>query len=205
MPSLYLGGAKRAFDIFLVLLAAPFALFLVVILALVTAFDGHWPLFNQMRVGKNGHLFRCWKIRTMVPNSACALREYLAKNPDAKREWQENQKLKHDPRITNIGRFLRKTSLDELPQLWNILKGDMSIVGPRPIVPEEVEKYGDSLSFYLSLRPGLTGLWQTGGRNSVLYSKRVSMDVSYQKSVSFRLDALIIARTVKTVLSRSGQ
>ena len=173
-------------------------------LTVICSLDGNAPFYAQMRVGKNGRLFKCWKFRTMVPNNQAILKQYLRENPTARLEWIASQKLKNDPRITPIGRFLRKSSLDELPQLFNILRGDMSIVGPRPIVPDEMEKYGDSVKHYLVLRPGLTGLWQTSGRNDIDYDARVGLDVTYQTSMTLALDLKIIFRTFGTVLSRTG-
>ncbi len=197
-------GLKRVFDILLILITAPITITVMILVAIACSLDGGAPLYSQNRVGKNGGLFRCWKFRTMVPNNQHILQEFLAKNPIAMREWQTLNKLKHDPRITPIGRFLRQSSLDELPQLYNILRGEMSIVGPRPIVPAELVKYGNDIRHYLALRPGLTGLWQISGRNHIDYDMRVALDVTYQKTRSFALDIKIILRTFGTVLSRTG-
>jgi lipopolysaccharide/colanic/teichoic acid biosynthesis glycosyltransferase len=202
---IYVGGTKRILDLTLVFISLPVTFPLMILMAAIGSLDGGLPLYWQMRVGKNGQLFKCWKLRSMTVNNEKAFEQFLRENPCALLEWEQNRKLRNDPRITKFGRFLRQTSLDELPQLWNILKGEMSLVGPRPIVPDELEKYGNDVVHYLSIRPGLTGLWQTGGRNCVEYDTRVSMDVAYRNSVCFSLDALIIARTFKTVLLRSGQ
>lgn len=200
----YQNYAKRALDLGMVLIAAPVAVVLIGLLAVVNIAAGGSPFYAQQRVGKGGKLFQCWKLRTMVVNSDVLLKELLEKCPHSHREWAASNKLNNDPRITRFGQFLRKSSLDELPQLWNILKGDMSIVGPRPVVIEELEKYGDSAQHYLSMRPGLTGIWQTNGRNTVSYDARVAMDVTYQKRVSLPLDLRIIMSTVGVVVTRTG-
>jgi lipopolysaccharide/colanic/teichoic acid biosynthesis glycosyltransferase len=200
----YASQVKRLMDITIIAVTAPITLCVMAVLTIICSLDGSAPFYSQMRVGKNGRLFQCWKFRTMVPNNQKILKQYLKGNPAAKLEWIALNKLKNDPRITPIGRFLRQSSLDELPQLYNILRGDMSIVGPRPIVPDEMEKYGDSVRYYLALRPGLTGLWQTSGRNDIDYDARVGLDVTYQKSITFALDLKIILRTFGTVLSRTG-
>ena len=157
---------KRAIDCMLVLLAAPVIVPLIAIAALLIARDGGSPFYVQSRVGQNGRIFRMWKLRSMVPNADEILEKYLSENPEARAEWDSTQKLKTDPRITPIGKFIRKTSLDELPQLWNVLKGDMSLVGPRPVVEAELSRYGAAAEHYLVARPGITGLWQVSGRSS---------------------------------------
>lgn len=161
--------------------------------------------FVHRRIGKNGKVFRCWKIRSMVTDSEKRLREHLQSNPEAAEEWARDQKLTIDPRITRLGRFLRKTSFDELPQLWNILKGEMSLVGPRPIVRTEIQKYGQHRFSYFSVRPGLTGLWQVSGRNDISYEERVLLDTEYASKVSLLLDLKIIAWTVGVVIGRTGK
>lgn len=200
----YRSRTKRYLDITIIVLTAPITLCVMTILTVICAMDGHSPFYSQMRIGRNGRLFQCWKFRTMVPDNQRILKQHLSTNPDSMLEWLALNKLKNDPRITPIGRFLRQSSLDELPQLFNILRGDMSIVGPRPIIAEEMEKYGDSLKYYLALRPGLTGLWQTSGRNNIDYDARVGLDMTYQKSLSLALDLKIIFRTFGTILSRTG-
>jgi exopolysaccharide production protein ExoY len=200
----YTIGLKRSLDISVIIFSAPITFFVILILTIACCLDGNAPLYSQWRVGRNGRLFRCWKFRTMVPNNQKILEQYLLKNPAARLEWQSFRKLKNDPRITRIGLFLRQTSLDELPQLYNILRGEMSIVGPRPIVPDELVKYGDAIQHYLALRPGLTGLWQTSGRNDIGYDNRVALDVKYLLTMSFVLDIKIIFRTFGAVLSRTG-
>jgi exopolysaccharide production protein ExoY len=160
--------------------------------------------YRHRRVGLNGTPFDCLKFRTMVVKSDEALRRHLAANSDAAREWETSQKLKRDPRVTPLGRTMRKASVDELPQLVNILKGEMSFVGPRPIVAAEVPKYGECIGHYLRARPGLTGPWQVSGRNDVDYSTRVTLDRHYVEQWSFRRDLTIIASTVRVVVTARG-
>ena len=167
-------------------------------------FDGGSVIFAHTRVGRHGQLFQCYKFRTMVTNSAEVLAELLANDPEARAEWEKDRKLKNDPRITPIGRFLRKTSLDELPQLINIVKGEMSLVGPRPVVPDELDMYGDARIYYLQVRPGLTGLWQISGRNDVDYERRVSLDTWYVRNWTLWYDILILFRTAIIVPTRSS-
>jgi Undecaprenyl-phosphate galactose phosphotransferase WbaP len=185
----------------LLFLLAP--LFAVVCLA-IKATDSGPILFRQTRVGKDGKYFGCLKFRTMVCDADATLREHLARDDAARREWEETQKLKSDPRITRIGAFLRKSSLDELPQFLNVLAGDMSLVGPRPIVPSETVRYGDYLEYYLAVRPGITGLWQVSGRSMTTYAERVSLDARYVQNWGLLRDFAILAMTVPVVLTRRG-
>ncbi|CAI8697654.1 sugar transferase [Burkholderia pyrrocinia] len=166
--------------------------------------DGGPAIVGHERVGRNGRPFKCLKFRSMVTNADAALKALLERDPDARAEWDREFKLKNDVRITPIGRFLRKTSLDELPQLVNVLKGDMSLVGPRPIVEAELERYGADVRYYLMAKPGMTGLWQVSGRNDTDYSTRVSLDVSYVREWSLRRDIGILFRTINVVLRGSG-
>ncbi|WP_338641668.1 sugar transferase [Burkholderia pyrrocinia] len=166
--------------------------------------DGGRAIFGHERVGRNGRPFKCLKFRSMVTNADAVLKALLERDPDARAEWDREFKLKNDVRITPIGRFLRKTSLDELPQLVNVLKGDMSLVGPRPIVEAELERYGADVRYYLMAKPGMTGLWQVSGRNDTDYSTRVSLDVSYVREWSLRRDIGILFRTINVVLRGSG-
>lgn len=205
LQSAYATRGKRWFDICIVLVSGPLALVLIGLFAALVAMDGHAPFFAHERIGKNGKPFRCWKIRTMVPDAARRLTAYLDDNPIAREEWAQNFKLVQDPRVTWLGRFLRKTSLDELPQLWNIWQGDMSVVGPRPVVREELGFYRSALPYYIALRPGLTGLWQVSGRNSVDYDQRVSLDVTYAKKLTLWFDLGILLATFWTVLRRTGR
>jgi Undecaprenyl-phosphate galactose phosphotransferase WbaP len=161
-------------------------------------------LFGHSRLGMHGEPITVWKFRTMVPNADQVLADYLAEHSDAKEEWQDNHKLKKDPRITRIGKLLRRTSLDEIPQLWNVLKGEMSMVGPRPIVPEEIEHYQEGYALYQRVRPGITGLWQVSGRTNTHYSDRVQYDEYYIRNWSIWLDIYIMLRTVWTVLRGEG-
>ncbi len=163
------------------------------------------PFFRHRRVGKNGVFFDCWKFRTMVPNSNAVLQRLLASDRHAREEWLRCHKLRCDPRITRLGKILRRTSFDELPQLWNVLKGEMSLVGPRPVVHDELQKlYRSKVSVYLSAVPGLTGLWQVSGRNDVAYRRRVALDVCYVRSRNIGFDLYILLKTLPAVISSSG-
>src|SRR5579872_182406 len=204
-PSVVGGVFKRGFDIIGALAAIIVLLPFVGLIALAIKLSDRGPVFyRHRRVGLNGAPFDCLKFRTMVVNSDEALQRHLATNRDAAREWAESQKLKRDPRITPLGHTMRKTSVDELPQLLNILKGEMSFVGPRPIVAAEVPKYGQYIGHYLRARPGLTGPWQVSGRNDVDYGTRVSLDHQYIEHWSFRRDLAIIASTVRVVVTARG-
>lgn len=203
--SFYRRYGKRSLDILLLLiLAAPFVL-IIAMLAIAVRRDGGPAFFGHKRVGQDGRIFRCWKLRTMVPNAEEVLLEHLANNPDAASEWAANVKLRNDPRITRLGYVLRATSLDELPQLWNVFVGEMTFVGPRPVTASEMEKYEGHEQCYLSLRPGITGLWQVSGRNSTDYRERVQLDCQYYATCSFGQDGRILFRTFGAVLRRTGQ
>ena len=199
---------KRLSDCFLASLLLMISSPLLMFMALWIKLTSPGPIFFQHRgrIGRAGTTFGAWKIRTMVINADEILAEYLASNPEAQAEWYRDLKLKHDPRIIpGIGRFLRRTSLDELPQLWNVLKGEMSLVGPRPIyTAQEVEKFKELYPMYLRVRPGLTGLWQVSGRNNTSYEDRVRLDTYYVRNWSLWLDFFILLRTVRTVLLREG-
>lgn len=201
----YARVGKRAVDILFVICILPIAFPLIAILAVLVARDGARPFFGHARMGRNGKSFYCWKLRSMVPDAKERLAAHLAANPAAKAEWDATFKLNDDPRITRLGQFTRKTSLDELPQLWNILKGEMSVVGPRPVTAEELKLYGSDAAYYKAMRPGLTGLWQVSGRNDVSYEERVALDVRYAQSYGFWMDLRIIFATAKAVLSRTGK
>lgn len=197
--------AKRAMDVGLIILFAPLIITVCGLLALVIRLDSKGPIFfAQNRLGKDRKAFRAWKFRTMVPDADRVLADYLAKHPELRKEWEKDHKLRNDPRVTRAGRFLRKTSLDELPQLWNVLKGEMSLVGPRPIVEAEVSRYGRNFVFYTRVLPGLTGLWQVSGRNDTTYDERVALDSYYVRNWSVWLDLYILARTVWVVLAGKG-
>jgi len=193
---------KRILDVTVVLLAAPFVLPIVVMLVLLIAMEGGHPFYCQDRVGRHGRTFRIWKLRSMCLDSDQVLRSYLAFNPQAGEEWSVTQKLKADPRVTRIGRILRKSSLDELPQLWNVLIGDMSLVGPRPMLPEQRSLYPGER--YYSLLPGITGLWQVSDRNDSAFADRARFDDLYDREVSFRLDLKLLLATVRVVYRGTG-
>ncbi|MER2265750.1 sugar transferase [Methylobacterium oxalidis] len=198
-------GLKRSFDVTAALTAILLLLPLFVLLALfVRTYDGGPALYRHRRLGRGQTSFDCFKFRTMCMNSQEALQDYLNSNPAALAEWNETQKLRNDPRITPIGAILRKTSLDELPQLINILRGEMSVVGPRPIVEAEIEKYGPDAASYFAVRPGLTGAWQVSGRSDTSYAERVRLDRLYVESQSFRKDMVIILRTIPAVFFTRG-
>lgn len=200
--SAYSGFFKRTLDIVLVLLALPIVLPTLLFLAFLVARDGNNPFYGQTRIGRDGKEFTMWKLRSMVPNAHVLLADHLTRNPAAKREWDETQKLKNDPRVTRIGQLMRKTSLDELPQLWNILVGEMSIVGPRPMMPEQKILYPGKA--YYSMRPGLTGLWQVSQRNDSSFASRADFDTSYAGQLSLRTDLGIIFATVGVVVRGTG-
>ena len=202
---IYARIGKRLVDILFVICILPVAFPLITILAVLVSRDGARPFFGHARIGRNGKSFYCWKLRSMVPDAKERLAAHLAANPAAKAEWEATFKLNSDPRITRLGQITRKTSLDELPQLWNILKGEMSVVGPRPVTAEELKKYGSDAVSYKAMRPGLTGLWQISGRNDVSYEERVALDVRYAETFGFWSDLRIIFATAKAVLSRTGK
>lgn len=203
--SVYGTYGKRVVDIAFCILILPLALPLIAVLWVLTRRDGGPGFFGHTRIGRDGKPFRCWKIRTMVTDAETKLQEYLRDNPEAAAEWARDHKLANDPRITRLGRILRKTSLDELPQLWNVFLGEMSVVGPRPIVVAELEKYGIHQTGYKSMKPGLTGLWQVSGRNDVTYEERVMLDMSYLVRMSLWLDAKIVLMTASAVLAKTGK
>jgi len=200
----YRDGLKRWSDIIGVLVLAPFAVPLVSILWLLAQLSGGPGFFGHLRVGQDGRQFRCWKIRTMVPDAQTRLTAHLMMNPAAAREWAATYKLKNDPRITRFGCFLRKTSLDELPQLWNVFIGQMSLVGPRPVPEKELLEYAGYEWAYLMMRPGITGVWQVSGRNDISYRERVSMDVGYLLKTSLKTDMRILWKTIGVVLQKTG-
>jgi exopolysaccharide production protein ExoY len=199
------GSAKRCFDVTAALGALALLLPLFCLIAIAIKLWDRGPVFyRHRRIGLNGNPFDCLKFRSMVPNADEVLSRHLAANGQATHEWEETRKLKHDPRITPLGAGMRKTSVDELPQLLNILKGEMSFVGPRPIVSAEVTKYGPTIDRYLRARPGLTGLWQVSGRNDVDYRTRVALDQDYIDAWRFSRDLSIIAKTVRVVVTARG-
>lgn len=196
------GLSKRALDLIVSSLALiVFAPLLLVIAAIVKVTMGGPVIFSHERIGQHGRVFRCYKFRTMVNGAEQTLERYLAANPSVAREWNETRKLLHDPRVTSIGRLLRRSSLDELPQLFNVLRGDMSCVGPRPVTPAELQRYGGDVGEYLRTRPGLTGLWQVSGRNRLSYAHRVALDCMYVRNWSLFLDIAILIKTVPAILN----
>lgn len=195
---------KRSFDLIGALVIALLLSPILLTLAWLVMRDGGAPIYGHTRIGRDGKPFKCLKFRSMVLNSQEVLAQLLANDPAARSEWNKDFKLKHDPRITRVGHFLRKSSLDELPQLLNVLKGNMSLVGPRPVVAEELERYGDNKEYYLMAKPGMTGLWQVSGRNDVDYDTRVYFDAWYVKNWSLWNDIAILFKTVNVVLKRDG-
>lgn len=176
----------------------------IAVVVVAMAFQNGPIVFGHERIGHRGKRFCCYKFRSMIHDADRVLNELLERDPSARAEWERNFKLKSDPRVTRLGAFLRKTSLDELPQLWNVFKGEMSLVGPRPIVREELIRYGRGARFYLSTRPGLTGLWQVSGRSDIVYGRRIAMDRKYSERASLFVDFSIVAKTVLVVLKVKG-
>lgn len=204
-PSLASRLARALFDRTFAVLALVFFLPVFVVVSLAILLRDGWPVFYvHRRIGKGGRTFPCLKFRTMSRDADRELARLLASDPEAAREWAETRKLRNDPRVSCIGRILRKTSLDELPQFLNVLAGHMSVVGPRPIVAEELERYGSHADAYLSVRPGITGLWQVSGRSDTSYARRVALDVEYVRTQSLRRDMAIILRTVWVMLAGRG-
>jgi Undecaprenyl-phosphate galactose phosphotransferase WbaP len=196
---------KRVFDLVLVALLGLLALLPGVLIALAIAIDSRGPVFfAHRRVGEARRTFRLWKFRSMVRDADALLKRYLRQHPGRASEWERTHKLKDDPRVTRVGRFLRKTSLDELPQLWNVLRGDMSMVGPRPIVAAEIAKYGPAFGLYSQVLPGLTGLWQVSGRNDTQYSRRVELDCHYIRNWSAPRDLEILFKTAGVIVRGRG-
>ena len=196
---------KRVFDLTLTITGGLMISPILLLIALAVAIDnrGH-VIFAHRRVGAAGKKFPCYKFQTMIPDAEAKLKEYLAANPEAKREWEETFKLTNDPRVTKLGNFLRRTSLDELPQLWNVLRGEMSLVGPRPIVQAEVSRYGKNIREYYMVLPGITGMWQVSGRSDTTYPERVAMDTWYVRNWSVWIDIMYLFKTVKAVFYRKG-
>lgn len=201
-PGFYRSTGKRIFDIAFVLLAVPFVVPMVLFLTLFLIYQGVTPFYRQERVGKNGKAFKMIKLRTMVHNAETVLQEHLATNPEAQNEWDRNQKLRNDPRIIKFGSFLRKSSMDELPQFWNVFVGEMSMVGPRPMMVNQKEIYPNKA--YYNMRPGLSGPWQVSRRNNSTFAERAQHDVEYWKDMSFKTDVLILFRTIFAVLRGTG-
>ena len=195
----YARFTKRVVDLVFALLLMPVLLPVITLLWVLTRLDGGPGFFGHRRIGKNGKVFRCWKIRTMVPNAEERLVSYLAENPAAAEEWARDHKLTNDPRITKIGHFLRATSLDELPQIWNVLTGEMSFVGPRPVVRAEMRKYGHGRTAYLTMKPGITGLWQVSEARRSPIHENIDYDLYYIENQSLVLDLVIFFLTAMAV------
>jgi exopolysaccharide production protein ExoY len=197
-------AVKRATDVLLAAAMLAALAPLMGVIALLIAIDGGSVLYRHRRSGRDGQDFDCLKFRTMITDAQECFDEYLAHHPEVRGEWEADRKLRFDPRITAVGRFLRASSLDELPQLLNVIRGDMSLVGPRPVTDEELPRYGDRLPLYQSVRPGLTGLWQVSGRNDVDFQARVALDERYVLTLNPLADLRILLRTPAVVLKRSG-
>jgi Undecaprenyl-phosphate galactose phosphotransferase WbaP len=195
---------KRVVDVMgAMVLTVVFCPLILAILLLMRRKDGS-IIYKHWRIGRDGKAFECLKFRTMVPNAEQVLTDLLERDPTIKAEWLRDHKLRSDPRVTRVGRFLRRTSLDELPQLWNVMRGEMSLVGPRPVVKDELLRYGRHVRTYLSAKPGITGLWQVKGRNDTDYRRRVVLDTYYVKNQNLLLDLYILFKTTRVVLGGSG-
>ena len=201
--SFYRNGGKRALETLLVILSVPFFLPIMLLCAIALWIEGGNPFYSQDRLGKEGKRFSIFKLRTMVRDADDVLEKYLSRDPEMRREWDEKQKLIHDPRVTRVGALLRSTSIDELPQLWNVLTGEMSLIGPRPMMPEQLPLYGNP-EHYFALRPSITGLWQISARNEDRFSFRNGVDATYNQSMSVAGDIGIIFKTVGVMLRRTG-
>ncbi len=201
----YNRAMKRAFDLVVCLLGLVVVIPVTIVIAALVRLDSKGPVFfAHHRIGQGGRTFPCYKFRSMVPDAESVLKDYLATHPAAREEWERDFKLKDDPRITRIGAFLRKTSLDELPQVFNVLKGDMSLVGPRPIITAEIPKYGEYFADFCLVPPGITGMWQVNGRSDTTYEERVQMDTWYVRNWSVWIDITYLFKTVAVVLARKG-
>ena len=198
--------AKNVFDFSLTAVGTLCISPLLVYIAYRIKKDDPGPIFfAHERIGKDGKAFQCYKFRSMVTNSQEMLQQYLAENPEAREEWEREFKLKNDPRVTPIGKVLRRTSLDELPQIFNVLRGEMSLVGPRPVIQEELDKYyGETAKLYCSVKPGITGLWQVSGRSDTTYEERVALDAEYINNRSFLGDIVILWKTIAVVALKKG-
>lgn len=199
---LYRSFLKRWIDVGAILLSVPVVVPIVASLAIAVWFEGGRPFYSQDRVGRGGKTFRMWKLRSMEHDSDALMDEYLAANPEAQAEWDRTQKLTNDPRVTRFGQFMRKSSLDELPQLWNVLKGDMSLVGPRPMMTSQKALYHGQA--YYALRPGITGYWQTSERNRTSFEARADYDAAYERDVSLATDLRLLVKTVSVVVKGTG-
>jgi lipopolysaccharide/colanic/teichoic acid biosynthesis glycosyltransferase len=196
---------KRLFDISAALCIAPFVMIVGVAIAVCVVIDSPGPIFfSHERVKCGGKYFRMWKFRTMCCDASAVLEKHLERNPEDRKEWLLHHKLKTDPRVSALGAFLRRKSLDELPQIWNVLNGTMSLVGPRPIIKAEVVKYGSDFVYYTAVKPGITGLWQASGRSNLSYAERVALDRFYVENWSLWLELKILVRTIRSVMTSEG-
>jgi len=202
---LYARRGKRIFDLVICFALLPVVAPAILVLWLLAMMTGPTGFFAHARVGKNGKAFRCWKIRTMIADADDALIKLFHRRPEAEAEWSKIQKLADDPRIMPLGRALRRSSLDELPQIWNVIKGDMSLVGPRPVTRVELRHYGEDLQHYLSIPPGVTGLWQITDRQSGCYVRRVALDKQYVQTISFVGDLAILGKTLPALFRLTGR
>lgn len=202
-PGVYRAFGKRLLDILLIVIGLPLMLPVTLICALALWLEGGQPFYRQKRLGQGGRRFHIWKLRTMRRDADRVLENLLASDPDLRAEWDLTQKLKEDPRITPVGAVLRKTSLDEVPQFWNVLKGEMSVVGPRPMMPEQLPLYPDPRAYFANL-PGITGQWQVSDRNENSFAHRATVDAAYDAELSLLTDMKILFRTVGVVLKRTG-
>ena len=197
---------KRLFDLlfslFLIIFLIPLFFIIVILIRVNSKGD---IIYSQKRIGKNNKTFACYKFRTMHPKAKYLLKKILQNNHILKKEFENTRKITNDPRITNIGKFLRFTSLDELPQIFNVLKGEMSFIGPRPIVKTEIKKYGNNFEKVFSVKPGISGIWQVSGRNKISYKKRVELDIIYSENISFILDIKIFIKTIYIILFPYGK
>jgi len=203
------GGAyrlfgKRLLDLGMLFLMLPIVLPVIVLVTLALLISGQTPFYTQKRLGRDGRVFRIWKFQTMYPDADRMLEIILGSDPARKAEWQATQKLKTDPRITWVGHFLRKTSIDELPQLWNVLIGNMSLLGPRPMMPNQKHLYGPTFPVYASLRPGISGMWQVSERNETHFQRRAELDIRYASELSLKTDLNLVLQTLRTVLRSTG-
>ena len=193
---------KRTLDILVCIALIPVFLPVCGLIALLIKFNSPGPVFfSHRRIRKDGGFFSMWKFRTICVNSAEVLEKYLAEHPETREEWNKNRRLQHDPRVNRLGNMLRRYSLDELPQIWNVFRGEMSLVGPRPIVASEVEKYGNCFACYCRVKPGVTGLWQVSGRNVLTYKERAALDCQYVREWSLWMDAVIICKTIAHIVN----
>lgn len=200
----YASMGKRLLDLALVALLVPIAVPVIAFCAVMLLINGNNPFYAQLRLGQHGRVFRIWKLRTMHADADQRLQALLAENSKLRAEWNAKQKLQDDPRITRVGHFLRQTSIDELPQLFNVLRGDMSLLGPRPMMLDQVKLYGPTLPAYLALRPGISGLWQVTERNDADFEQRAAIDAEYAATLSFANDLRLVWKTIKVVIRSTG-